>query len=138
MTTTIPMAPELPPIAGAHVSKLRVRMERRGRVLVLHLVGQLDVYTIAGLRRRLERLDRTARALVVDVSHVDFVDSSGLGTLMFLQTAFASRDARTAIVGAGPDLEKALGIAGLGREILHAESIRDACQQLLGEPDRDV
>src|ERR671921_670016 len=50
---------------------------------VLEVGGEVDVYTAPRLRERLiELVDSGARAVVVDLGRVDFLDSTGLGVLV--------------------------------------------------------
>ena len=50
---------------------------------ILHVGGEIDVATAPELRRELHQLaDRGATSIVVDLAHVSFVDSSGLGVLV--------------------------------------------------------
>src|SRR5688572_6861574 len=50
---------------------------------VLEVVGEVDVYTAPKLRERIsELLDGVIGAVIVDLSKVDFMDSTGLGVLV--------------------------------------------------------
>jgi anti-sigma B factor antagonist len=50
---------------------------------VLEVGGEVDVYTAPRLRDRLtELVDAGSRNVVVDLSRVDFLDSTGLGVLV--------------------------------------------------------
>jgi anti-sigma B factor antagonist len=50
---------------------------------VLEVGGEVDVYTAPRLRERLiELIEGGARAVVVDLNRVDFLDSTGLGVLV--------------------------------------------------------
>src|SRR3712207_4022983 len=54
-----------------------------GEHTVLEVGGEVDVYTAPRLRERLiELVDGGARKVVVDLSGVDFLDSTGLGVLV--------------------------------------------------------
>ena len=55
-----------------------MQFEWRGDVLIVHLAGELDIYTVPALRRQLARHDRLETSLVVDLSGVEFIDSCGL------------------------------------------------------------
>ncbi len=67
------------PLAG----ELVVSRERRADVLILSLRGELDLATSALLQRELDAAEaaRPVR-LVVDLSGLEFIDSSGLNTLV--------------------------------------------------------
>jgi len=56
--------------------------EADGRAVV-RVAGDVDIDTAPRLRAAVvDLLDRGNRALAVDVSHVDFIDSTGLGVLV--------------------------------------------------------
>jgi anti-sigma B factor antagonist len=65
---------------------LRVTWEQIGeRVVIGRLSGELELYTVAELRRQAERLalERMGR-VVLDLSNVTFIDSAGLSALIWL------------------------------------------------------
>jgi anti-sigma B factor antagonist len=74
-------------MAGLHdlslAGELVVSSERRADVLILSLRGELDLATSALLERELDAAEaaRPAR-LVVDLSGLEFIDSSGLNALV--------------------------------------------------------
>ena len=81
-------------------------------VVTVRAAGNLDIYTIARLRQRMARHDLSDGRVVLDVSDVTLIDSSGLGTLL----AFANRARRTGSrlpLICRPDLADVLGIARL-------------------------
>ena len=50
---------------------------------MVHVGGEIDVYTAPALRERLdEEIERGEHDLVVDLSEVTFMDSTGLGVLV--------------------------------------------------------
>ncbi len=81
-------------------------------VVVVRVAGNLDIYTIARLRQRMARHDLSDGQVVLDVSDVTLIDSSGLGTLL----AFANRARRSGSrlpLICRPDLADVLQIARL-------------------------
>ena len=61
---------------------LAVRSEEfRGNVVVLHLSGELDLGNAAQLEQRLAESVSTARAVIVDINDLQYMDSSGFRTL---------------------------------------------------------
>jgi anti-sigma B factor antagonist len=57
-----------------------VRVEVSGETATLAISGDVDIATAPSLREQLQRLD--ARNVVVDLSGVTFIDSTGLGVLV--------------------------------------------------------
>jgi len=64
---------------------LRGGFEQRDRCLVFHFTGQLDAYSEKQFLAYVgDVLQTNKSALVVDLSKIDFIDSSGLGAMVQL------------------------------------------------------
>jgi anti-sigma B factor antagonist len=67
----------------ASESRLSIAVSREGGDTVLVLDGELDVYTATQFRERVNDLVYDSRLhLVVDMADLNFVDSTGLGSLV--------------------------------------------------------
>ena len=121
-----------------HVSALDIGVERRGGVVVLHLTGELDIYTADQLRTALGRSDPRDTPLVIDLRRVDFVDSCGLGSLIVLHNRAATADRRIAVVSNGDNIREILRIAGMEDSFLHADDVATACTAVLGSVPEPV
>jgi anti-sigma B factor antagonist len=66
--------------------------------LLVDVVGELDIATAPQLRRALEARAPQGGLLLVDLTSVTFMDSSGLGVLLALQADLRAAGARLAIV----------------------------------------
>ena len=77
------------------VGALTVRTERRADVLVLWLSGALDKATSAVLDREFDAQVGHATHVVVDLTGLEFIDSSGLATLVRAHRRAAEHDQRT-------------------------------------------
>jgi anti-anti-sigma factor len=86
----------------------------RGDGVDLALAGDLDMSATFALEPVLDRvLADNPRELVLDLGHVPFVDSSGLGLLVATQERASRADVDMAIKGAGPEIQRVFQIAGL-------------------------
>jgi anti-sigma B factor antagonist len=95
-----------PPVAG---------VERNGAAVVVRLAGELDLYNAEAVRSvLLEECARGPERLVVELSKVEFIDSTALGVLIEARTKLKNRQA---FLLASPALEtrRALEISGLDR-----------------------
>lgn len=62
---------------------LDISASRSGTSTVVHVSGEIDVYTVPALRDSLDaEIDRGHHDLVVDLTGVTFMDSTGLGVLV--------------------------------------------------------
>ena len=98
-------------------------VERRGDAVIVHLVGELDLYNAPDVRTAL--LDVCAEEperLVVDLGEVAFVDSTALGVLIEARTKLSNR---RAFLLAAPGLEthRALQISGLDQHLSVHETV---------------
>jgi anti-anti-sigma factor len=92
----------------------------------LQLCGELDVATAPVLRERLASAFSARPAeLVLDVSELEFVDSSGLGMLLSAQKRSLEGGVALSICGAGPQLSQLLVITGLVEVLNVAEAANE-------------
>jgi anti-sigma B factor antagonist len=101
-------------------------IERRSGAVVIHLVGELDLYNAPEVRTALlELCSEQPERLVVDLSEVDFVDSTALGVLIEARMKLENRQA---FLLAAPGLEthRALAISGLDQHLAVHDSVDSA------------
>ncbi len=97
-----------------------------GKACIVRLGGELDLYNAQNLRDALlKACDDGPERIVVDLSDVDFIDSTGLGVLIEARTKLANR---SAFLLAAPQLEtrRALEISGLDRHFSVHETVPEA------------
>lgn len=77
--------------------------------------GELDVASVEGLRQEwLAQIDaRQPDRLVIDMSDVTFLDSTGLGAIVALQRRQRPHGGVVAITNAGPMVTKILQLTGM-------------------------
>ncbi|MDG4786061.1 STAS domain-containing protein [Micromonospora sp. WMMD1102] len=86
----------------------------RDGVLVMRLVGDLDMDTAELLRRTLDRtLGHPFGTLVVDLSQLDFCDSSGIRTLLFGVADAERLGRRLVVVNPRPFVRRVLELTGV-------------------------
>jgi len=87
-----------------------VRHERRGDVAVVHLAGEVDVAASGAVRARVDAA--ASGPLVVELSEVTFVDSSGLRELLRARMECERLGGRLVLAGVPPVLERLLDLTG--------------------------
>jgi anti-sigma B factor antagonist len=98
-------------------------IDRQNGAVVIHLVGELDLYNAPEVREALlELCAEKPERLVVDLGDVDFVDSTALGVLIEARTKLENRQS---FLLAAPGLEthRALTISGLDQHLSVHETV---------------
>lgn len=84
-----------------------------GSPAVLTLCGELDSLAAMHLTECLERVDRRAAGLVLDMTGVSFIDSSGLRTLIQARQMFPDDPAALTLRAPQPSTTRLLELTGL-------------------------
>jgi anti-sigma B factor antagonist len=94
---------------------LTVDLERSGVTPVLRVVGEVDLATAPLLRERLDEVSPSSSTVVVDLSEVTFLDSTGLSVLVgaWKRLARGDVDGDLRLVVLRPTIQKLLDITGL-------------------------
>lgn len=98
---------------------------------IIRLAGELDLYNAVGVREALFKASNDSPTrIVVDLSEVDFIDSTTLGVLIEARTMLTNRNA---FMLAAPGLEtrRALQISGLDRHFAVHDTVDDALKSQL-------
>jgi anti-sigma B factor antagonist len=82
-------------------------------VPVVGVSGEVDVYAAPELRERLTELLENGQSIVVDLTEVGFLDSTGLGALVAARTSAGERGASLPLVCTHQRILKLFTITGL-------------------------
>ena len=91
---------------------------RPDRVTV-SLAGELDHYTAPEIRAQLDAIlrDPCVTCLVLDMRHLSFMDSSGIGVLLGRLKIMQARGGALYVTGMQPSVERLFKLTGLQRVI---------------------
>ena len=93
---------------------LRIGVRKQGDVSVIDLNGEVDAYTCSRLREAMiEAIDDGGINLIVNMRDVEYIDSSGLGTLVGGLKRVSERQGTISIVCTNPQIRKVFDITGL-------------------------
>jgi anti-sigma B factor antagonist len=101
-----------------------VSEQRRVGLTVVSPHGEVDVATAPALREHLDQvIDRDPGPVVVDLTAVTFIDSTGLGVLIGARKRCADADRDLRIVVSEPRILKVFEITGLTDHFTMHESL---------------
>jgi anti-sigma B factor antagonist len=108
-------------------AELDVTVRKVDGTAVVAVAGEIDVYTSPLLQERLvEALKDGSSSIVLDLSAVTFLDSTGLGVLITGLKRCRSADGDLVLVTAQPNVLKVLEITGLNDVFQVHDSVDDA------------
>jgi anti-anti-sigma factor len=100
------------------LGELTMTSEREGPVHVISLFGELDLATVARVRAQLELAEGSdAASIVVDLSGLTFMDSTGIRLLIEAHERSLADANRLTLLRGGASVQRVLEITGVA-EIL--------------------
>ena len=106
----------------------------RGRVLLLRVSGRLDTKSASQLLHRCSAARNGGQDLVINLSAVSFIASSGIGALLALAEQFREADARVRFVALSPAVDSVIKLLNLD-QFLTIDSTEDEALAALGTRD---
>lgn len=101
---------------------------------ILDIVGEVDLYNARDLKDTLEALLNAKEfRLIVNLSKVPFMDSSGIGTLVTASYRAHNSNGKIAIAGASGSVLKVFKITSMESQFLMCNSVEEAVQGLLSD-----
>jgi anti-anti-sigma factor len=102
-------------------------VERDEGLVVVALAGELDFVTGSELSRRLGELSvAPEETVVLDITEVTFVDSTGLNQLVAAATEIERREGTVVFAGASPHVARVFDVVRLGDAFRVVETLADA------------
>ncbi len=106
---------------------ITVTSQDRGERLLITVSGDLDLVTAPLLTdEALNRLDTGSRDVLLDISGLEFCDSSGLSAFARISNRLAPDGHRLALAGPLPIVRRVLEVSGLVEVFIVADSVGDA------------
>lgn len=113
---------------------LEITVEHTDRYTLCRPVGELDAYTVGSFREALAELS-SVRRLLIDLSDVPFMDSSGLGALIGGIRRAREADGEVTVACSRPTLTRLLHTTGFDRIVAVTETVEEAEAALLDPVD---
>ena len=96
---------------------MRITGSIKDNTLILYLAGELDHHSAASARDAMENMLQKYRfhKLILDLSEMTFIDSSGIGVFYGRLNAIKAVGGRAALVGVNDKINRFIRISGLDK-----------------------
>jgi anti-anti-sigma factor len=92
---------------------LTVEIERKGDTAIFHCRGRLVSGVTAFLHKKVYPLIAESKCIVLDLTNLEWVDSTGLGTLVRLYMSCKKAGCEFRLINLGPRVRELLGLTNL-------------------------
>jgi stage II sporulation protein AA (anti-sigma F factor antagonist) len=116
-----------------------VKLKVEDNYLIAFLEGDLDLHTVKRIREQVDsELEKTGvGTLLLDLSRVSFMDSSGLGFILGRYRCLREKGGKVILVAPRAQVRRVLELSGVGRIMKISASIENACPVGKGEGKND-
>jgi anti-sigma B factor antagonist len=108
------------------------QVDRMGGCAVVRVGGEIDARTVHEFHQVVTEAASLATHIVVDLEHVSFIDSSGLGGLIAARNTAKERDGSFSLVNPPPMVRRLLGSTRLHDVIAIYNSLPEAVNAATG------
>ena len=92
---------------------LRIHAAREGTTAIVSAAGEIDLSNVGDLRAAVTEAAEDCERLRLDLSEIQFIDSTGLGGLLELRSTLRARNVVLEIVAGEGPVRQAVEITGL-------------------------
>jgi anti-anti-sigma factor len=104
-------------------------VRREDRATVVAVTGELDLASSPALDQELERVSRSdTELLILDLSELEFMDSTGLSVLIKANQRAQDAGKRFGVLKGSPQVQRLLSLTGVDERL----TVADRLDQLLG------
>lgn len=97
---------------------LSIHVEEQKHQITLYVKGEVDVYTVSALKNVLYPCaEKEERSILLDLQHVEYMDNSGLKTMIGAMKIAHAHTTTLSIINANKHVKRLLHITGLSNVI---------------------
>ena len=110
---------------------------RKRDILIVKLEGELDHHHAEEIRDSLDKQleDLSIRNLILDLSNLYFMDSSGIGVFIGRYKTISKRGGQVCITNIDAQLDRILEVSGLYRILKVYDTVKEAIEGIRGKTE---
>ncbi len=114
---------------------MQTQIDKVSNVNIVAIDGELDLYNCDRLKETVLRLwDAGERSIVFDLSNLHYLDSSGVGVLLYIFTSSQKRGLDVAFASLTPKVQKVITLTKLDGFLPITDTIEEAVDVVNGAP----
>ena len=115
------------------VSGFSLEIEQKNNIPVIHIRGEIDVYTCPQLRVKLNELVESGNnSFILNLENIQYIDSTGLGTIAHTARSVESTNGKVCIVCTKNQIKKIFEVSGLDKKNIRLCADESSAMKELG------
>ena len=96
------------------ITEFSIDIDNSKDIPSVNIQGEIDIYTCGELRKNLSTItDNSLKSFVLNLERVQYIDSTGLGTIAHTAQQIQSKDGTIFVICSKPQIKKIFEVSGL-------------------------
>jgi len=110
---------------------LEIKVRKSGNVYIIDIEGEMDLYNAFKLKELVGKmLEKGISMFIVNMEKVDYIDSSGIGALIYVSSALKKKSARFMITTVHGSVKKVIELTKLTGYFPMRETLKEGIMEL--------
>ncbi len=110
---------------------MELKIRRSGDIYIIDASGEMDLYNSYKLKELvMKMLEKNVQSFIINLEKVDYIDSSGIGALIYICSTIKKKDFKLAIANIHGAVKKVIELTKLTAYFPIANSIEEALATL--------
>lgn len=110
---------------------MELKIRKNGNVYIIDVNGEMDLYNSYKLKELvMKMLEKNVQLFIVNLENVDYIDSSGIGALIYICSTIKKMNLKMAITNIHGSVKKVIELTKLMGYFPITNSIEEALLQL--------
>ena len=106
---------------------MELKIRKNGDVYIIDVTGEMDLYNSYKLKELvMKMLEKSVKNFIINLEQVDYIDSSGIGALIYICSTIKKMNLNLAIANIHGSVKKVIELTKLMRYFPIANSIEEA------------
>ena len=112
---------------------MELKIRKNGDVYIIDVNGEMDLYNSYKLKELvMKMLEKNVRLFVINLEDVEYIDSSGIGALIYICSTIKKKGFKLSIANIHGSVKKVIELTKLGGYFPISNSIEEAILKLEG------
>ena len=106
---------------------MELKIRKNGEVYIIDVNGEMDLYNSYKLKELvMKMLEKNVKIFIINLEHVDYIDSSGIGALIFICSTIKKMNLKLSICNIHGSVKKVVELTKLTGYFPISSSVEEA------------